>query len=433
MKKKPAHKFYFRPIEDDLPSLPDGVHPICQICEDENTWLILEGRHYGEEYKFTKKIPPGTVGFWVKDGQIAWLSKYDLDWALGLLPGSEPWRRKVETSDLLEFINRPRDTVATKPVINGLVHEKDFFIVAGLQKTRKTTTLLDLAVALSTGGEWLKWKAAERFRVLLIDAEMNRDEIEKILADACQRRGANLATVNEMVKVISLKDYGLPLSVYDLYRLALDMATHRADVLIADNWRGFLPQGFIEGVQKHAIRVFYTWKAIQSVIGPKVPLILAAHAKDGKPDADPLDAIGGHHALAGMVNGGFTIFTTDGETGRIGHHCRRHPRGSFPVRLAGGGRFWEPVGLDGGRRKTQYRDETILVNNVAANKEIAADPLADAITMALKDNPGPQSLNFIKRSVQGRSQTVGDLVKSMVAHELLLQDEHGRLSLTPPT
>jgi hypothetical protein len=101
--------------------------------------------------------------------------------------------------------------------------------------------------------------------------------------------------------------------------------------------------------------------------------------------------------------------------------------------LAGGGRFWEPVGLDGGRRKTQYRDETILVNNVAANKEIAADPLADAITMALKDNPGPQSLNFIKRSVQGRSQTVGDLVKSMVAHELLLQDEHGRLSLTPPT
>ena len=432
MRENPEPKFHFNRIEDDLPSLPDGVHPMCIYNEDTNTWIISKGRHFGTELRLPTRVLKGTKGFWVRNGEVAWLGESGLNWALGLTPGSEPWRRRVDTNELLEYIHTPRDAVVAKPIIDGLIHEKDLFIVAGAQKTKKTTTLLDLAVALATGGPWLRWKASKQFRVLFFDAEMKRDEIDEILAESCKRRGADPAIVNEVVKILAFKESGSHLTAMDLFRIAPDIASHRADVLIADNWRSFLPSGFPEHLQSRCIRMVRAWEAIQRTIGPDVSLVLAAHAKAGaKPDADPLDAIGGHHALAGMVNGGLTIFTTDGETGRIGHHCRRHPRGSFPVRLAG--RFWEPVGLDGGRRKTQYRDETVLVNNVAANKEIAADPLADAITMALKDNPGPQSLNFIKRSVQGRSQTVVDLVKSMVAHELLLQDEHGRLSLTPPT
>ena len=443
------------PEHAGFPPLHEGVHSIlitenksskCWHPWSENpgaaecfgSWKLIyvDGRHAGESFALPFNPSAGRSGYcdkgyWIRDGMICWLSHHQLACARGMVPGSEPWKKTPKPIDLLGFITAPKPAIQADPIVHGLIDQRDFFVIAGHIKSRKTTMMLDLAVALTSAGQWLKWKAAEELRVLYLDAEMTQAEINTIIRESCRRRGLDVQAVMERLKPIPFKESGHPVRAKDIFKMSHSLAEFRVDVLMVDNWRCFLPPEFEEHIQRHALKTLSIWKEIQKNMGPKVAVIMAAHSKpDIKKGGDPLAVIGGHNSIGGVVNGGLAILKGDGYKGHMEYDCRSHPRGDFPVKVPNGSRFWE-IDSDGRRRPAKDRDEPVAENDMGADIE-AADALADAITVALHENEGPQSVNFLKGAVKGRAQSITSVIDSMVLHKKLSRHPDGKVSITPP-
>jgi RecA-family ATPase len=76
-------------------------------------------------------------------------------------------------------------------LIDGLLYRGSKMIIAGPSKARKSWNLIDLAVAISTGGEWCGFKTL-RSRVLYVNLEIQRFSYRKRIKHVAQ--GRSLAT-----------------------------------------------------------------------------------------------------------------------------------------------------------------------------------------------------------------------------------------------
>ena len=95
---------------------------------------------------------------------------------------------------LLPAIDSGDDLLANKSLnaptnlIDGFLHRNTKAILAGSSKAGKTWLLLDLAVAVASGGRFLKWKA-NRGRVLFINLEIHRVFFRQRLQTVLEKRG----------------------------------------------------------------------------------------------------------------------------------------------------------------------------------------------------------------------------------------------------
>lgn len=91
-----------------------------------------------------------------------------------------------ETDSFLDFIN---DTNEINWLIPGVLADNTINIIAGLQESRKSWLLIDLAVAFATGTKWLGTIQVPKKRVLLIDQERPKAELQRRLRALIAARG----------------------------------------------------------------------------------------------------------------------------------------------------------------------------------------------------------------------------------------------------
>lgn len=121
-----------------------------------------------------------------------------------LLPPRSPISRfpTIETGNAL-LANET--LVIPTSLIEGFLHRNTKAILAGSSKAGKTWLLLDLALAVATGGRFLNWNATLG-RVLFINLEIHRAFFRKRLQDVAKKRG--LAAVDNL-EIWSLRGQGV--------------------------------------------------------------------------------------------------------------------------------------------------------------------------------------------------------------------------------
>ena len=77
---------------------------------------------------------------------------------------------------------------APKTLVDGLLHRRTKAILAGSSKAGKTWLLLDLAVAVASGGRFLKWRTSPG-RVLFINLEIQKNFFRQRLRTVMEKRG----------------------------------------------------------------------------------------------------------------------------------------------------------------------------------------------------------------------------------------------------
>ena len=123
-------------------------------------------------------------------------------------------------------------------VLEGLLREQGLMMLYGWRGIAKTWLALGLAVAMATGGTYLRWKAPRPRRVLYIDGEMPaiamRERLDAMLCDLpVGRRGDALQGIRLLSD--SLHRDGLPDLASRQGQAALDRILGDAEVVILDN------------------------------------------------------------------------------------------------------------------------------------------------------------------------------------------------------
>ena len=118
----------------------------------------------------------GTTGDWQIPGDSADVKAAESD-----LPPME---------DAAELIAKP--IVLPPDVIEGVLHRGAKMVLGGGSKTFKTWTLVDLAVSVATGTDWLAKFPTKRGRVLYINLELQGGFFTKRLRDVCDAEQLHL-------------------------------------------------------------------------------------------------------------------------------------------------------------------------------------------------------------------------------------------------
>jgi hypothetical protein len=123
-------------------------------------------------------------------------------------------------------------------VLEGLLREQGLMMLYGWRGIAKTWLALGLAVAMATGGTYLRWKAPRARRVLYIDGEMPaiamRERLDAMLCDLpVERRGGALQGIRLLSD--SLHRDGLPDLASRQGQAAIDRVLGDTEVVVLDN------------------------------------------------------------------------------------------------------------------------------------------------------------------------------------------------------
>lgn len=100
-------------------------------------------------------------------------------------------------------------TPALKPeLIHGILRQGHKMLLAGSSKAGKSFALMELAIAISTGGEWLGWPC-EKGRVLYCNFELDEASARNRFNVICRRMGLDPVTACEGITDWNLRGYNL--------------------------------------------------------------------------------------------------------------------------------------------------------------------------------------------------------------------------------
>lgn len=90
-----------------------------------------------------------------------------------------------EIENLADLMSNPPPL--SKPLIEGVLRQKHKMLLAGASKSGKSYLLMQLALAIATGGKWLDWQCA-RGPVLYINLEIDKPSFVQRFTDLCKGR-----------------------------------------------------------------------------------------------------------------------------------------------------------------------------------------------------------------------------------------------------
>lgn len=100
-------------------------------------------------------------------------------------------------------------TPALKPeLIHGILRQGHKMLLAGSSKAGKSFALMELAIAISTGGDWLGWPC-EKGKVLYCNFELDEASARNRFNVICRRRGLDPVTACEGITDWNLRGYNL--------------------------------------------------------------------------------------------------------------------------------------------------------------------------------------------------------------------------------
>lgn len=93
-------------------------------------------------------------------------------------------------------------------LIRGILRQGHKMLLAGSSKAGKSFALMELALAISTGGEWLGWKCS-RGKVLYCNFELDESSARNRFNEICKYRGMDAAEACANVTDWNLRGYNL--------------------------------------------------------------------------------------------------------------------------------------------------------------------------------------------------------------------------------
>lgn len=152
-------------------------------------------------------------------------------------------RQAVETTPLEDqtdsFIEFMKDQAPTSYLIDGLVADNSINIIAGLQESRKSWILLDLAMSLASGTQWLNQYECKTKKVLLIDQERPKSEMQRRLTALRNARGLNASDFEGRLILRSKTTFRVNLD-RSFEHLSAEIERLRPDVLLVDSLKTFV-------------------------------------------------------------------------------------------------------------------------------------------------------------------------------------------------
>lgn len=157
---------------------------------------------------------------------------------------SLPPKQGMGTLNIMSATNFLNDDTIHEaaPVIDGLLRRREIANIISGPKMRKSWGMLDLALSVASGTKWLDDIQCSQGRVLLIDNELPRGELQKRLQTMCDARGINSEALDAL-DIVSLRGRN-----FDIHALleALDAAPAGYSLIVIDALYRIFPEGFDE-------------------------------------------------------------------------------------------------------------------------------------------------------------------------------------------
>lgn len=297
-------------------------------------------------------------------------------------------------------------TTSFKPVswvVQGLIPD-GLTILAGKPKLGKSWLLLDVAVAVASGGFTLDTKCAQG-DVLYAALEDNQRRLKSRMGKVCQLKEwpDRLTFWTEMLR---LEDGGI-----EQLRAWIKGATNPRLIVIDVFSKVKRPKGGSEGIYDADYLAAAPLKKLADETG--VAVVIVHHLRKAAADDDPLDAVSGSTGLTGAAD---TILVLN--------------RGSEGVTLYGRGRDIEEI-----ESAVQFDRQSCRWSMLGEASEVRLSSERRAIIDALKAEAEPMSPNVIADVTGGVPGSVRRLLHSMAKDGEVVRVQRGKYTLpdfTPP-
>lgn len=297
-------------------------------------------------------------------------------------------------------------TTTFKPVswvVTGLIPD-GLTILAGKPKLEKSWLLLDVAVAVATGGFALDTKCAQG-DVLYAALEDNQRRLKARMSKVCQLKEwpDRLTFWTEMLR---LEDGGL-----DQLKSWVSSVTHPRLIVVDVFSKVKRPKGGAEGIYDADYLAAAPLKKLADETG--VAVVIVHHLRKAAADDDPLDAVSGSTGLTGAAD---TILVLN--------------RGSEGVTLYGRGRDIEEI-----ESAVQFDRQSCRWSMLGEASEVRLSSERRAIIDALRAEAEPMSPNVIANVTGSPSGSVRRLLHSMARDGEVVRLQRGKYTLpdlTPP-
>lgn len=202
------------------------------------------------------------------------------------LPDVSQLHFKTDLFDAMP-LNKVEDYVLPAPVlIHGLLHRGHKMLVYGPAKAGKSYLVADLAVAITSGGEWLDHKC-EQGNVFICDIENGASETHKRIEQICEQRSISKDCMNH-ITVTNKKGYAETTDFVDKMIENIDPGCYSA--IIIDSVYNFL-----NGRESQSEDVDHFLKEMDRLAAAlKASIILCHHVKKSTEGyTSPIDMISG--------------------------------------------------------------------------------------------------------------------------------------------
>jgi hypothetical protein len=233
-------------------------------------------------------------------------------------PAPKQETNDVDSDSLIQFM---AETKPRKFFVPGLLAENTITVMAGLQESRKSWLLLDLAVSLASGTKWLDRHQVTRKKVLLIDQERPKDELQRRLKALLAARSLTFADLEGFLvpKVQTTFKINLERSYENLCRKIEDI---KPDVILIDSLKTIQS---LDVSSAEMQGVFERFKEMRNKFN--LSIIMLHHLNKGAYEAAregrevTAENIAGNSSINEVPEGIFVVTNTDAQSSTL-HHVK---------------------------------------------------------------------------------------------------------------
>lgn len=175
-----------------------------------------------------------------------------------------------------------------RPVIHGLLREGETMNVIASPKVGKSWMVIDLALTIATGGDWLGTYKCERGDVLIIDNELHCETSANRIPKVMKARGITMPSVRDHVFVANVRG-----SLRDIHAMGRWFATiepGRFKMIVLDAFYRFMPKDTDENDNGAMASVYNTLDSFAAQLG--CSFVLVHHASKGNQSGKSVTDVG---------------------------------------------------------------------------------------------------------------------------------------------
>jgi hypothetical protein len=318
-------------------------------------------------------------------------------------------------------------------VIESLIVQGERTVIYGEYGSLKSWILLDMAMHIAAGQDWLgHFKIPKPRKVLYIDEEMAKSTLDRRVQRLAL--GSSLNTLPLEFKVFS--NIGVSFDSNAAQKLLAELAFHRfdPDVIIIETLRGVLV-----GSENEARDVNAFWKYVKPLCRAGKAIIIAHHMK--KPHVQFKQAarnlFSGHTSIISNTDAAFSITRVPGKQGHVsirGEKSRDTTEvGDFEVRLdadptnlAGSARIDlvsppPPLGSLATGAGTQVGSQ-VTAQQAPSKTALAKDFIEDELATATNRTLPPKEIKRLAAAAGHSERTVERALKEMLGNKVRKTD-----------